>query len=104
MKSFIYVLSSIFLFSANFSVGHAWTDDTSAEGGSTFCGEKRLMKLKGEVKKCQQLAYQNFLEEKISNVNEFKARCDYLDFQASPLFRIRNLLNLFKNNQTVTIY
>ena len=85
MRQFIYVLSSIFLFSANFSVCYAWADDTNSGGGSTFCDEGKLMKLKGEVKKCQQLAYQNFLEEKISKVNEFKARCDYLDFQASYL-------------------
>ena len=81
MKSFINILTSTLLFSASLSVGHAWAEDLNA--GSTLCGAKKLTKMKSEVKKCQQLAYQNFLEEKINNVNEFKARCDYLDYQAS---------------------
>ena len=64
--------------------------DTNDGEGSTFCEEEKLMKLKSEVRKCQQLAYHNFLEEKLSNVNEFKARCDYLDFQASDFLLSKN--------------
>ena len=74
MKPFIYVST---LFSISFSVSNAWISD----GGSTFCDKTKLMKLRDDVKGCNQLAYQNFLEEKLSNVEEFKARCDYLDYQ-----------------------
>ena len=83
----IYVLTTIsFLFSVNFSVGHAWAHDNSDGGGTLLCDKIKLMELKEAVNKCKQLAYLNFLEEKLANVNDFKARCDYLDYEVSNSF------------------
>ena len=87
MKPFIYVST---LFSISFSVSNAWISD----GGSTFCDKTKLMKLKDDVKECKQLAYQNFLEEKLAKADEFKARCDYLDYQVG-YFLISNPKKLY---------
>jgi hypothetical protein len=89
MKPFIYVST---LFSISFSVSNAWISD----GGSTFCDKTKLMKLKDDVKECKQLAYQNFLEEKLAKADEFKARCDYLDYQVG-YFLISNPKKLYQN-------
>ena len=83
MKLLIYVLTTTsFLFSVNFSLGHAWASDVN-DSGTLLCDKNKVMELKEAVNKCKQLAYLNFLEEKLANVNDFKARCDYLDYEVS---------------------
>ena len=83
MKLLIYVLTTTnFLFSVNFSLSHAWASDGD-DSGTLLCDKNKVMELKEAVNKCKQLAYLNFLEEKLANVNDFKARCDYLDYEVS---------------------
>ncbi len=48
---------------------------------TALCDKPRLMEMKEMVKKCWELAYINFLEEKLDNVEDFEARCNYLNYK-----------------------
>ena len=90
MKLLIYVLTTTsFLFTVNFSLSHAWASDGD-DSGTLLCDKNKVMELKEAVNKCKQLAYLNFLEEKLANVNDFKARCDYLDYEVSTYSSLLN--------------
>lgn len=48
---------------------------------TALCDEQRLAEMKKAVDDCWNLAYLNFLEEKLVMVEDFEARCNYLNFK-----------------------
>lgn len=48
---------------------------------TALCDEDRLAEMKKAVDECWTLAYLNFLEEKLLMVEDFDARCNYLNFK-----------------------
>lgn len=79
MKLFISAFS--WLLFVNLS--HAWNPEEKEEETTLLCEAHRLARLKEMVKDCWDLAYVNFLEEKLVMVDDFTARCDYLNYKVN---------------------
>ena len=50
---------------------------------TTMCGKSKYAEMKKMAGECWKLAYLNFLEEKLAHVEDFEARCNFLNYKVS---------------------
>ena len=81
MKLSYYAITCALLTISSCMDYHAKNHDLHDKEETLLCDRQRFAELRKDVKECWNLAYLNFLEEKLVNIEDNVARCNHLNFK-----------------------